>query len=97
MIGTSWLSAFAAQSKPVFLYSRYFNAEGEDRYSPDTAYKDVLEKLRAEFDVRFLRLNEVRVVGPLNSGVDSAILDRNRNHHAACQRSCVRQRLRAEK
>src|SRR5438046_596811 len=52
LIGTSWLSAFAAQSKPVFLYSRYFNAEGEDRYSPDTAYKDVLEQLRAEFDVR---------------------------------------------
>ncbi len=42
----------AADKKPVLLYTRYFNAEGENRYSPDTTYKDILEKLRAHFDVR---------------------------------------------
>ena len=36
----------------MFLYSRYFNAEGEDRYLPDTAYKEVLTKLQTEFEVR---------------------------------------------
>src|SRR4051812_48282819 len=52
MLAGYWLPALAAQTKPVLLYSRYFNAEGEDRYSPDTTYKDVIEKLRAEFEVR---------------------------------------------
>src|SRR5947208_15243290 len=37
--------------KPVLLYSRYFNAAGETRYLPDGTYKDVLTRLRAEFDV----------------------------------------------
>jgi hypothetical protein len=37
---------------PVFLYSRYFNAEGETRYLPDGNYKDVLDRLRPEFKVR---------------------------------------------
>ncbi len=40
------------KSKPVLLYSRYFNAEGEARYLPDGNYKDVLDRLRADFDVR---------------------------------------------
>ena len=30
----------AATSKPVLLYSRYFNAEGEDRYLPDGTFKE---------------------------------------------------------
>lgn len=38
--------------KPVLLYSRYFNAEGEDRYLPDGTYKEVLSRLREDFDVR---------------------------------------------
>src|SRR6266436_6578796 len=42
----------AADKKPVLLYTRYFNAEGENRYSPDTTYKDILDRLRAHFDVR---------------------------------------------
>jgi len=42
----------AAENKPVLLYCRYFNAEGEDRYSADTTYKDVLAKLRETFEVR---------------------------------------------
>jgi len=40
------------KTKPVFLYSRYFNAEGETRYLADGNYKDVLERLRADFEVR---------------------------------------------
>src|SRR3954464_11255369 len=41
-----------AAEKQVLLYSRYFNAEGENRYTPDTTYKDVLEKLGREFEVQ---------------------------------------------
>jgi len=41
-----------AASKPVFVYSRYFNAEGEQRYQPDGTYSDVLHRLRDEFDVQ---------------------------------------------
>jgi hypothetical protein len=40
-----------ARAKPVLLYSRYFNAEGENRYLPDGNYKEVLRRLREEFDV----------------------------------------------
>jgi hypothetical protein len=39
-------------SKPVLLYSRYFNAVGESRYLPEGTYKDVLTRLRGEFEVR---------------------------------------------
>ncbi|HKS37372.1 MAG TPA: hypothetical protein VJW76_09300 [Verrucomicrobiae bacterium] len=39
-------------SKPVLLYSRYYNAEGENRYLPDGTYKEVLQQLRGEFEVR---------------------------------------------
>jgi unsaturated rhamnogalacturonyl hydrolase len=42
----------AAASKPVFLYSRHFNAPGEDRYLPDGNYKDLLQRLAKDFDVR---------------------------------------------
>jgi hypothetical protein len=42
----------AGESKPVFLYSRYFNAPGEDRYSPEGNYKEVLDLLRKDFEVR---------------------------------------------
>ncbi len=38
--------------RPVILYSRYFNAEGETRYLPEGTYSEVLKKLRAEFDVQ---------------------------------------------
>ncbi len=52
---TSVLSVVAVQaadSKPVFLYSRYFNAPGESRYLPDGSYKDLLQRLGKNFDVR---------------------------------------------
>jgi hypothetical protein len=42
----------AADSKPVFLYSRCFNAAGEERYLPDGNFKDVLDRLHKDFDVR---------------------------------------------
>ncbi len=42
----------AAPAKPVFLYSRYFNAEGETRYLPDGTYEQVLQRLPTQFEVR---------------------------------------------
>jgi hypothetical protein len=39
-------------AKPVLLYSRYYNAEGENRYLPDDTYKQVIQRLRQDFDVR---------------------------------------------
>ncbi len=42
----------AAQEKPVFLYSRYFNAGGENRYLPTGTYKEILARLGGEFEVR---------------------------------------------
>jgi len=45
-------AAGLAKGKPVLLYSRYFNAEGETRYLPDGTFKDVLARLRAYFEVR---------------------------------------------
>jgi unsaturated rhamnogalacturonyl hydrolase len=42
----------AAPAKPVFLYSRYFNAEGETRYLPDGTYAQVLQRLQTQFEVR---------------------------------------------
>ncbi len=47
------LTFFArAADKPVFLYSRHFNAVGEARYLPDGNFKDVLQRLGKDFDVR---------------------------------------------
>src|SRR6266480_872751 len=39
-------------TKPVLLYSRYYNAEGENRYLPEGAYKQVTQRLRDDFEVR---------------------------------------------
>jgi unsaturated rhamnogalacturonyl hydrolase len=41
----------ADQPKPVLLYSRYFNAEGEDRYLPDGTFKAFLDQIKPRFDV----------------------------------------------
>lgn len=46
------LAAAESTKKPVLLYSRYFNAVGETRYLPDGNYKEVLTRLRGEFEVR---------------------------------------------
>ena len=42
----------AADAKPVFLYSRYFNAPGEARYLADGNYREVLQRLAKDFRVR---------------------------------------------
>jgi len=42
----------AADSKPVFLYSRYFNAPGEARYLADGNYREVLQRLAKDFRVQ---------------------------------------------
>ena len=45
-------TAQAAKDRPVLLYSRYFNAPGENRYLPDGNFKDVLDLARKEFQVK---------------------------------------------
>src|SRR2546425_31921 len=50
--GPLWAADSATQTQSVLLYSRYFNAAGEDRYLPDGTFKAVIRKLRDEFDVR---------------------------------------------
>jgi hypothetical protein len=51
--GSTW-SGWSADSpsRPVLLYGRYYNAEGENRYLPDDTYKQVIQRLRQDFDVR---------------------------------------------
>jgi len=58
-----------AAGKPVFLYSRHYNAKGENRYEADTAFKEVLKRLNGDFEVRVHdkpltkeNLKDVRVV-----------------------------------
>ncbi len=48
----STAGAWAADAKPVLLYSLYFNAKGENRYAPTGAYRTVLEKLGQGFQTR---------------------------------------------
>ena len=43
--------AQSAKDRPVLLYSRYFNAPGENRYLPDGNFKDILALARKEFEV----------------------------------------------
>ncbi len=45
-------AATPAVKKPVVLYSRAFNAQGEARYLPDGTFKDVLGQLAHNFEVR---------------------------------------------
>jgi hypothetical protein len=46
------VQAAEEKSKPVLFYSRYYNAEWEDRYLPDGTFKRVIQRLRGDFDVR---------------------------------------------
>ncbi len=85
---TIFSSAEAADlSKPVLLYSRYFNAKGETRYLPEGSYKDVLDRLRESFEVRVSdqpltvdTLSGVAVVLFANPS-DQAVGDNPRPHH----------------
>jgi len=49
-----WANGHGADltAKPVLLYSRFYNAAGDNRYLPDGAYKQVIQRLRQDFDVR---------------------------------------------
>lgn len=76
-----------AKSKPILLYSRYFNAEGEDRYLPNGNFKDVLGRLGADFQVRVHNkpltpdiLTDVRVLLIVNPS-DKAVGAHPAPHH----------------
>src|SRR2546429_2335509 len=45
-------AAAEPHTKPVLLYSRYYNAEGEHRYEPNGTYKQAIQRLREDFEVR---------------------------------------------
>src|ERR1041385_1589190 len=76
-----------ATGKPVFLYSRYFNAEGESRYLPDGTYRDVLQRLQTQFNVSAnnesltaANLAEVKVILIANPS-DKAVGNHPPPHH----------------
>jgi len=77
----------AADSKPVFLYSRCFNAQGEQRYLPDGTFKDLLQRLSRDFEVR---VNDKPLTAEMLAGVkvvlvanpsDKAVKDNPAPHH----------------
>jgi len=77
----------AADAKPVFLYSRHFNAPGEDRYLPDGNYKELRRRLANDFDVRVNdqpptaeKLAGVKVVLIANPS-DQAVVNHSPPHH----------------
>jgi hypothetical protein len=91
LILTCLTELLAAESvstaKPVFLYSRYFNAEGETRYLPDGTYQQVLQRLQTQFEVRVDRapltdanLAGVKVILIANPS-DKAVGDNPSPHH----------------
>ena len=74
-------------AKPVFLYSRYFNAEGEMRYLPDGTYQQVLQRLQTLFEVRVdrARLTDASLAGVkvilIANPSDKAVGDNPSPHH----------------
>ncbi len=71
----AWTRSAAADGppagKPVFLYSRWFNAAGESRYLPDGTYKDILDRLRGEFEVR---VSDARLTAESLAGVNVVLV-----------------------
>lgn len=63
--------AVSADTKPVLLYSLHFQAPGENRYAPDGTYREVLDRLRGEFEVR---VSAERPSAKLLAGVDVVLL-----------------------
>ncbi len=61
----------AATTKPVLLYSLHFQAPGENRYAPDGAYREVLDRLRETFEIR---VSAGRPSAKLLAGVDVVLL-----------------------
>jgi hypothetical protein len=64
-------AAPAAEAKPVLLYSRYYNAQGETRYLPDGTFKDILGRLREHFEVR---VNSEPITEKALAGVNVVLL-----------------------
>lgn len=72
-------TAQSAKDHPVLLYSRYFNAPGENRYLPDGNFNDVLDLARKEFQVQvharpltaetLAGVNVVLIANPSDKGV----------------------------
>ena len=71
-------AASADGRKPVFLYCLHFQAPGENRYPADGSYQDVLDRLRATFEVR---VSAAPPTAKLLTGVDVVLLA-NPNDHA---------------
>ena len=89
----------AADTQPVFLYSRYFNAQGEARYLPDGNFKDVLQRLGKDFAVRVHdqpltaeTLAGVKMVMIANPS-DQAVANHPRPHHFAAADVAALQRF----
>lgn len=61
----------AAETKPVLLYSLHFQAPGENRYAPDGAYREVLDRLRESFEVR---VSSERPSAKSLTGIDMVVL-----------------------
>ena len=65
-------SALLAQAaKPVVLYSRTWNAEGETRYLPDGSYSGILAKLKESCEVR---VSALPVTAEMLSGVSVVLI-----------------------
>ena len=79
LIGLANVAWAAEAPKPVFLYSRYFNAKGESRYLAEGQYRDVLERLGGRFEVR---VNDLPLDGENLKGV-AVVLIANPSDKAA--------------
>lgn len=64
-------AAPAAGRKPVFLYCLHFQAPGENRYPADGNYRDALDRLREQFEVR---VSDARPTAKLLADVDVVLL-----------------------
>ena len=85
----------ASNAKPVFLYSRYFNAAGETRYLPNGTYQQVLRRLGTQFEVRVNReaLTDVNLAGVkiilIANPSDRAVGDHLAPHHFSATDTAV--------
>lgn len=61
----------ATQTKPVLLYSRYYNAQGEKRYLADGTYSEILKLLGNTFVVR---TNDAPLRAPALLGVAVVVI-----------------------
>jgi hypothetical protein len=52
LIGCGTKEASDSSAKPVFLYSNYYNAEGENRYPADGVFSEFMDLVGQDFEVR---------------------------------------------